>query len=471
MKLVWTEEQIERAKEILSRHSEFTEALDEICRTVRLSSPGSLRNAFLVRKIGPPTSFLRVRLQGGYSPPPSPPPPPPSSRPSPPPMREPLYETRPQAYETKPPVYDRVENPSRVEVGTTASGFATRQAPESGPGVAKALDPDVKRLNEIARRGPVPFEELCDRFDLSPSKMRALIERAQALGVKLDIAHDHIGVEPNQEDRRIQDVGIAPVVGGRQMIGVISDLHYGSKYVLRKQLIDFVEHAYGQGVREIVVPGDLTEGIYRHALWHCSHMGLEDQVTDMVESLPQLPGLTYRAITGNHDETHEEGCGVLFGPYTEGRFAQAGRNDIKFYGRRAAYLRIGGAVIHLWHPRGNGAYARSYKLQKKIEAYESGMKPHILLCGHYHQYIHLYERGVHAFLCPTFKGGEGVDPFGNSLIGSQSIGGMLISWEMTRDGTMRELDHKYRAYFEVEKVYDVSAEARLQGAVHPNHHR
>lgn len=308
----------------------------------------------------------------------------------------------------------------------------------------------VKQLIAVVKKGKeVTLEEVCDRLDISPRKAREVISIATNLGVPLKVAGEVIGFPPASDDDTIQEVTIARTVSGLQKVGVISDTHFGSKHCLRAQLEEFVDHAYAQGVREILHPGDMIDGSYSFARFEQSHHGLDEQADDMIAHLPKRKGLTYHAITGNHDETFTEAIGVDVGPYLVSRFRQAGRNDLNCYGNRSAYLKIRGALIHLWHPRGGGSYARSYKLQKRVEAYASGEKPQILLTGHWHQYCHLNERGVEAFLCPTFEGGG--SRFGKSLGGAPSIGGMILQWALTADGTMREFRHECRRYFERER--------------------
>jgi len=253
-------------------------------------------------------------------------------------------------------------------------------------------------------------------------------------------------------------VPVPPTVGKRARVGVISDTHLGSKYCLRAQLKDFIHYAYSTGVREILHPGDWVDGCYRHGLWELTHHGLDEQVQDLFETLPQLPGLTYHGILGNHDGTFAETIGVDVGDFMVSNFAAKGRRDVKIYGSRGAMLRLHGAVIHLWHPRSGTSYARSYQLQKMIEKYSAGEKPHVVLAGHWHIFCHVEERGVHAVACPTFQGGGSA--FGKSLGGAPAIGGLILEWEMTAGGTMRGFSLERRTYFERERIHPVE-ESRI----------
>lgn len=309
--------------------------------------------------------------------------------------------------------------------------------------------PVLAEFLRIAKKGPINFHALCDKLDLSPAKAQKVIDDALKLGVKVHVEHNHVGIRFPEPDERLQSVGVPPVVGERQRIAVISDTHLGSKYCLREQLKEFIHYAYSQGVREILHPGDVVDGCYRHGMWEVSHSGLDEQARDLYETLPQLPGLHYHAITGNHDFTFTEQVGVDVGQYLSNYFEERGREDLHFHGNRGAFIKIRGAVVHLWHPRSGVSYARSYAIQKHIEKYSSGEKPNILLCGHWHVFCYVEERAVHGIACPTFQGGGSA--FSKSLGGAPAIGGLILSWDLTSDGTLRSFNLEKRSYFEVEK--------------------
>lgn len=329
---------------------------------------------------------------------------------------------------------------------TLAATRRKRKAIQTDQGLSQ--DESVKALVKATRGGPITTEAACDLLDISPRRLAGLLTRMRRAGINVEIDRACVGLQLETTLRDVQTVKVAPTVGERQTIAVISDTHLGSKYCLRAQLREFVEYAYSRGVREILHPGDILDGSYRHARFEMSHVGLEDQIRDLCETLPELPGLTYHAITGNHDFTFTESNGANVGRAISRYFAEHDRRDFVSYGDRSAFLRLRGALIHLWHPRSGGAYARSYHLQKQIEAYAPGEKPQILLAGHWHIYCHLFERGVQAIACPTFQGGGSA--FAQSLGGSPAIGGLILSWDLTEDGTLRAFAVEKRSYFERE---------------------
>lgn len=397
----WTDKRCQIARAVLGKHRALGEAVDEISdRFGEDVTRSSLRHAFIRMGWGPPSDYLM------------------------------------DAEEIAPEVDPEVDpEPVVQEAGRPRK-------------TAGSLE-DVQLLVKLTKNKALDLETLCDKMDASPKKVRQVIEAARAQGVDVHLAADKIGVVPRPERAvpEVADTLIPPVVGDTQKVAVISDTHFGSKYCMRDQIRDFIHYAYESGVREILHPGDILDGCYRHGWLELTHSGLEDQAYDACEVLPQLPGLTYHCITGNHDETFWDASGANVGAAIAAHFQDQGRNDIFFYGDRSAYLKVRGAVVELWHPRGGGSYAKSYKVQKHIEGYLH-IKPQIVLVGHFHQFCHIFERGVHGILCPTFQGSG--SKFSRSLGGAQAQGGLIMSWELTELGMIRNFSLEKRSYFEKE---------------------
>lgn len=424
----WTSDDCQRAAAILRRfeRGHLEDALPSIEQMLRKpASSRTLRSAFERHGMGPPSSYLRSAFGDDFE----------------------RTEVAPE-----PVIPDAVRRPAVVVVDDT-----DRPPPPVADQVASAgrRRPELDALFAAIKHGrPVSLEDLCDKLTLPPGHVRRLVEEARTGGMQVHIEHDHIGFRQPAPSDRIVDIGVPPVVGKRARVAVISDTHFGSKYCLRAQIRDFIQHAYDTGVREVLHPGDWIDGCYKHGLWELTHHGLDEQVQDVFDSLPRLPGLTYHGITGNHCGTFMDAIGVDVGDYMMSSFARQGRSDVKMYGNRGAMLKLHGAVIHLWHPRSGTSYARSYQLQKLIEKYSSAERPHVVLAGHWHVFCHVYERGVHGVACPTFQGGGSA--FGKSLGGAPAIGGLILEWEMTAGETMRGFSLEHRAYFERERIHPVT---------------
>lgn len=326
-----------------------------------------------------------------------------------------------------------------------------------------AKNDPVQLLFEATKKHALSVEDACNKLECSPKRLQALIKEAGKRGLAVNVEHGHVGVRVGSTREDVRGV-VAPTVSGRHKIGVISDTHLGSKYCLRPQLRDFIHQAYADGVRVIVHPGDVLDGDYRHAKFEMSHMGIEAQTQDLYETLPQLDGLKYYAIAGNHDFTFTDACGIDTTKFIQNYFRERGRADFVGLGDRSAHLRVGGVLVHLWHPRSGVGYAISYPLQRKISGYASATKPSILLAGHWHQFGYTVDRGVHAIACPTFQGGGSA--FGKSLGGAApAIGGQILSWALTAQGTMRRFALERFAYYERETEQSVQREDRDGDAV------
>jgi predicted phosphodiesterase len=305
--------------------------------------------------------------------------------------------------------------------------------------------PELAPLLAAVRAGAVDFATLCNRLDMAPRRVRALIDDARSAGHAVEVAHDHVGVVLPEPSAEVVDTGVAPSTGKRQQIAAFSDTQFGSKYCMREAIVDFVKHAYAQGCREVLHAGDWLDGCYKHGIFELSHSGIEDQTRDSFETLPELPGLSYHAISGNHDDTFADATGMAPGDYIEWYFRQHGRNDVHFYGRRGAYLKVRGATVELWHPKRGTSYALSYHLQNHIRDYGVGQKPDILVAGHWHINCYLEQRGVHAIAAPCFQSPGSA--FSKSLGGAPSIGGLILSWELTEARTLRRFSFERSSYF------------------------
>lgn len=319
-------------------------------------------------------------------------------------------------------------------------------------------DRELAKFATIAKAGKHDLEELCDKFDASPKKIRELIEAAKAKGYRIDLTGNHVGYVPPRPIKGERQVVASP--GEEGIFAVASDIHIGSTHCREDFFVDFVKRAYEDGARTIFLPGDNIDGCYHHSRWEESHHGFYEQAKRMEQVFPRLPGLRYTGIIGNHEETFEKESGLSVVKALNDTFRSAGRSDFELLGARGAYIRFGagksnkrGVLIELWHPMGGGAYALSYRMQKHVEGYAVGAKPDMLFVGHWHQQCYFTARGVHAFSSGTFHGGGG--SFSKALGGTQAIGGWVIRYGQTKDGTVRDVQPTWRGYFETEQVRDL----------------
>lgn len=346
------------------------------------------------------------------------------------------------------------------EAGWRPPGTATAAAriPNAGrpvPSPGKPLTDAARFLVDLAQKGPLNLEDACNKLGWPPAAVRKLAGDAAAAGYAVQFVGEELAWRVPEPSDEVQETAIAPVVGRRHEVAIISDLHFGSKWCGRAQLRDFLNRVRDRGITQILGPGDNLDGNYKFSLYEQSHHGFDEQAEDFYELWRDYPELHFHTIDGNHDQTLSESCGMLAGRALGERLRDHGVTNYTHYGQRSAFLNIYGAVVHLWHPSGSGSYALSYKLQKKVEGYAPGQKPDILATGHFHQGCYIIERGVHGLLCSTFQ--LPGSPFGNSLTGSPSVGGTVLGWELTENRTLRNVVVERVNYYAEEKPRLIAA--------------
>ena len=73
------------------------------------------------------------------------------------------------------------------------------------------------------------------------------------------------------------------------------------------------------------------------------------------------------------------------------------KENMFYLGSDCEDLKIGKLKIRLYHGKGGGAYAKSYKLQKYLDAIPISERPHILQTGHIHQAFYMKQDDTHCF--------------------------------------------------------------------------
>ena len=311
----------------------------------------------------------------------------------------------------------------------------------------------VKNLvSYIKRRGSATVAEVCDALDISPKRLREMVDLARAMDFQLDMpTDDHIALSSKTAsvDRlAVHNISIEPVAG-HVYFAVASDLHFASKMHRGECLSDFVDIAMEDfKVSRIFVPGDVFAGInmYPGQLNEIECWGHEHQLECAVKNLPKRDGLVWDIIGGNHDESLMKAAAADII-----KSLARVRPDVKQYGFYQGLIDIwapGGKYplkVELFHPDKAGAYAITYHVQKAIEQMPPGMKPHIILVGHEHQANHMPDyRGVSGLLCGCF---EDQTLYLKRKHLSPAIGGWIFDVGVDRHGSPRTLTTTWVKYF------------------------
>jgi len=188
-----------------------------------------------------------------------------------------------------------------------------------------------------------------------------------------------------------------------EIIGVFSDPHIGSNEFDEPLFKHMVKQFKNRKVSRIYCVGDVLEGMSGREgqIYELSDIGFEQQMARAERLFRLLPVPTY-GINGNHDMWYikKNNGGVNPSQELERRIEQYTN-----LGDMEAEVNIGDNIrLLLYHGNDGTAYAVSYKLQKLMESFTGGEKPDVLLSGHYHKSLYMFNRNIHGMECGTLCG-------------------------------------------------------------------
>ncbi len=186
-------------------------------------------------------------------------------------------------------------------------------------------------------------------------------------------------------------------------IGVFSDCHIGAREFDEPFFRQMVKIFKKEDVSRIYDVGDHLEGMSNRPghVYQLSQIGFSQQMKK-AEEMYSLLHTNIFGIDGNHDQWYQKKSdqGIIVGEELEKRV-----KNYHHLGQDEANLKVGRNVtIKLVHPGDGTAYAISYKMQKRMEAFTGGEKPNAMFSGHYHKALYMYNRNIHGIECGTLCG-------------------------------------------------------------------
>jgi len=170
-------------------------------------------------------------------------------------------------------------------------------------------------------------------------------------------------------------------------MGVVSCSHLGSRNQQLTALESFYDRVVEEKIPVVLNAGDVSDGdghVYRGQTYDIFIHGADRQRGYIIDNYPQRSGVKTYAISGNHDWSFWQRGGVDILDAVAAK-----RSDFVYLGAMAAKIDVGGVDVYLAHGSGGGAYARSYKSQKRTEQFAPEQKPEVFLLGHYHSWNHM----------------------------------------------------------------------------------
>lgn len=272
-----------------------------------------------------------------------------------------------------------------------------------------------------------------DLFDLEDA-----VARLRSKGIDFSVEGGRITTASHPVDR---DRALSLDIGKDHIrLGIVSDTHGGSHYEQLTALRTFYRHADELEVDAFIHGGDLTQGSDRMHLdqpYQVHAHGADQQSAYVIGTYPRSarPEVKTYVISGNHDDSHLKDGGV-----NVTRHITDARPDMAYLGQAGAYLSLGRLNTYVVHPRGGMPYAKSYRLQKFIEALPIDRRIHLLLMGHLHSYDVVQEHGVTGLLLPCFQ-----SQYGWMASGAlhPAIGGLIVDVWLTDDGGVGRIAHEF----------------------------
>jgi len=320
------------------------------------------------------------------------------------------------------------------------------------------LPPDVNALISLlkkkrSRKRLVSLRDVCDALDVPPKKAEALINKAVTLGYTINVESGSLYI--NSESELQEEIPKIKVANGKTRhvkFAVISDTHAGSSAAMKEHVQDFVHTAYKKhGIRTILHGGDILTGnsVYRAQVAELDMWGCTRQCEAASEMLPELDGLKYYAILGNHDVNFIKIAGI-----DPGYILNHMRKDIIILGHLKATFVLDpvGILIELCHIK-SSAHAKSYALEKHIaKIISKGHHPDMIFAGHRHTSGYWELNGIHAFMCPCF---ENENMFVKYFDFIPSIGGIIVDLEVDSYGKISSCTPTFKSYSVPKEIHTV----------------
>ena len=179
----------------------------------------------------------------------------------------------------------------------------------------------------------------------------------------------------------------------------ISDTRFGSKYQQLSILNDIYIKACELGYSNVILCGNLTEGLYSVTNNYSEDMFLDDsiqQVDYITQYYPYVEGINTYFITGKRDEKHLKANKINIGK----RISDV-RDDMIYLGQNSCNTEIDNVKMLLFSSRLEKTYTMSYRTQQQIDSFRSEDKPDILLFGGLLQMDKVTYRNVRCLSIPS----------------------------------------------------------------------
>lgn len=284
------------------------------------------------------------------------------------------------------------------------------------------------------------LSKICEELELKDYEVLGLVQMLKDDGFLVEYINGEL--VKVKKPPKTDDVYKVPDYSENLKLCLISDTHLCSQYD-RLDILNYIyDKAQSEGYKYILHSGDFTDGNNMRKrpehIYELKCLGYEDQVDYCVEYYPQRYGVYTYVISGNHDDWWYKTTGSEIIKSIANK-----RDDIIYLGSGYADLKMGNVSIRLFHGKGGVGYARSYKIQKYLDAMPIDERPQILQTGHIHQSFYMKQDNTHCFQTSCL---EDLTPYART----QGFSGDKSCWwlniESDRKGKIFDIDMELESF-------------------------
>ena len=231
--------------------------------------------------------------------------------------------------------------------------------------MAKTEKEILDYLKEVLVKGST-VESLCKELEISDFALYGYISKLKDQEILVKVYEKsnkiEIKINNNPDLSKQYTYKIEEDLDTNTKIGVISDLRFGSKYEQISKLNDMYRKFAEDGVKYVIITGNLLEGKYsatKEDMFGNSllfNTGLA-QADHLIEYFPRVEGIQTLFITGETDHTWKD---LNVGKYIEGK-----RSDMTYLGPKSCNVKFNNVSIQVENLKKTGeAYTIAYPPQK-----------------------------------------------------------------------------------------------------------
>lgn len=238
---------------------------------------------------------------------------------------------------------------------------------------------DLKELTQTK----TSIKELKEELQISEEQILGLISILKSTGVNIVMIKEAEDIYLlNQGEREYkQDYKYYFKTNDENKIKflILSDLRLGSKFAQQSILNELYSHAYDEGIRNVLIIGNITEGLYNmsdNMIQTLVATSSTSQIEYVAKHFPYIENMTTFFITGKKDRTH-----LSKNKIDIGKQISSLRKDLIYIGNGRCDINVDNVKILATARNQRKTYTQSYRTQKMIDAMRSEDKPDMILYG------------------------------------------------------------------------------------------